>query len=186
AEYRAAAAEALFDATCRVARETAPDLILCDVEAVHGAIVAESQGLPWASYSSNLFANSHERRYLLEQLTQPAKPRDWREPSRSSPQHMAAERRLNRLRERHRLPAAVNLDAVSGSLHLLFTTKPFEFGGLGLPASARCLGPVFRSPHYVDPDGPSGSALGDASARHGCILWQSSLADAPAGAPKVP
>ncbi len=150
-EPAAELAEALFEPTREIAWTTQPDLIVCDTDAVHAPIVAESLGKPWASYSSGLFMNSMERRLFVEGLAAPPRPVNWLRFSRSSEARLQTERRLNRLRQRHGLAAVLNLDRVSDELHLLFTSRSFEFGGAVLPPQAKCLGPVFRSSYYLDP-----------------------------------
>jgi molybdopterin-synthase adenylyltransferase len=185
AQRAAAIAEALFEPICRVAYEARPDLILCDVEAAHGAIVAEKLRIPWASYSSGLFVNSNERRELLEQIMRPATPANAGAPAGITPERLTAERRLNRLRARHGLPARVNLDAVSDGLHLIFTTRSFEFCGAGLPRAARCLGSLFRAPPGAGFDAPAPDASQHGAGSRVYVFWPASGRDAAANLHRI-
>lgn len=168
-------AEALLAPTTEIMRETAPDVVICDTDAVWGAISADGGRIPLASYSSGLFVASPERIRFLEEATRPAAAVNWCRRSFASDVRLHAERRLNRLRASLGLPAVMNLDRVFGEVHLLFTTRFFEFAGAGLPDKVRCIGPVFRWPEYRS------SALCEASGKDGRVVfvhWLSSMPDA--------
>jgi bacteriocin biosynthesis cyclodehydratase domain-containing protein len=144
-------AEQALPRTVEVARQVDPDLIVSDSTALWGGMVAELLDRPVATYCPGLFMSSPERQAVIREIQWPQKPFVWTEETALVPTYWQMERRLNALRRTVGLPADTNLDRVSDSLVLCFTTRAVEFDGAGLPPQARCVGPVFCSPDDVDP-----------------------------------
>jgi bacteriocin biosynthesis cyclodehydratase domain-containing protein len=144
-------AEQALNPTLDVAREVNPDLLICDLTALWGPMVADAIRTPWATYCPGLFMSSQARDIAIRAI-QHQQPLNWAT-SDDAPEsiHWAIERRLNALRRSLHLPAEVNLSRVSDSLVLCFTTRAIELNGAGLPDQARCVGTNFASPNDIDP-----------------------------------
>ncbi|MGH2394514.1 MAG: hypothetical protein ACRDGH_13680, partial [Candidatus Limnocylindria bacterium] len=129
-----------------------PDLLVCDATALWGAMVADATGVPWATYCPGLFMSSHERQVAIRETQAAHEPMRWgASVTAAESSYWDLERRLNALRHRFGLAASMNLNRVSDSLVLCFTTRAIELDRAGLPDQARCVGPVFTSPYDVDP-----------------------------------
>jgi bacteriocin biosynthesis cyclodehydratase domain-containing protein len=144
-------AEQALNPTLELARDVAPDLLICDSTALWGPMVADAIRTPWATYCPGMFMSTQARDIAIR-ANQRQQPLNWAG-SDGVPDsiHWAVERRLNTLRRSVHLPAEVNLSRVSDSLVLCFTTRAIELDGAGLPEQARCVGSVFASPDDVDP-----------------------------------
>jgi zeaxanthin glucosyltransferase len=144
-------AEHSLGPTVEFAREFRPDVLLVDSAALWGPLVGDLAGVPWASFCPGLFLGSWERAALGDRS--PAEAVNWARAS-AVPQDevfWVQERRINRLRREWALPAAQNLNRLSPSLVLSFTTRDFDHGGFGLPPQVVHVGPVFASRDDVEP-----------------------------------
>jgi len=144
-------AEQSLGPTVELAREFRPDVLLVDSAALWGPLVADLTGVPWASFCPGLFLGSWERAALGDR-SQPEAV-NWARASAIAQDEVSwvQERRMNRLRREWALPATQNLNRLSPSLVLSFTTRDFDHGGFGLPPQVVHVGPVFASRGDVEP-----------------------------------
>jgi zeaxanthin glucosyltransferase len=165
-------AESALEPTIAAVKGLNLDLVLTDEFALWGPMVADFLGKPWATYCPGLFFSSRERQLTILAMRK-QDPLLWGKPAHETSEPWQIGRRLNAQRRKLGLDAVPIFGYVSRSLVLCFTSRAFEYGGAGLPAQARCVGPIFGSSCDLDPrpDGfhelPSGNdplvyvALGD-------------------------
>jgi molybdopterin-synthase adenylyltransferase len=144
-------AEAALGPTLEAARRLMPEVIVSDASAFWGPMVADALGLPLVTFPPGLLMGSAERQLFFHEILSPQDPVDWAKPPSARTAPWQVERRLNALRRDCGLPACQNLVHISESLVLSFTTRMFEFAGVGLPEHVAYIGPIFGSADDLDP-----------------------------------